>query len=54
MSKLFCVVNQTLCASTHALMLYVQMLPLLKRSTDNLVTVFGEKAASEESFDVMK
>ena len=30
------------------------MLPLIKRSTDNLVAVFGEKAASEESFEVMK
>ena len=30
------------------------MLPLIKRSTDNLVAVIGEKAASEESFEIMK
>jgi hypothetical protein len=30
------------------------MLPLLKRSTDNLVAVIGEKAAGEETVDVMK
>ena len=30
------------------------MLPLIKRSTDNLVAVIGEKAAAEESFEVTK
>ena len=30
------------------------MLPLIKRSTDNLVAVIGEKAATEESFEVIK
>jgi hypothetical protein len=30
------------------------MLPLLKRSTDNLVAVIGEKAAAEETFEIMK
>ena len=34
----------------HAL----QMLPLLKKSTDNLVAVLGEKATSGESFDALK
>ena len=34
----------------HAL----QMLPLLKESTDNLVAVLGEKAKSGESFDASK
>ena len=33
---------------------YVQMLPLIKKSTDNLVDVIGEKVASEESFEVLK
>ena len=33
---------------------FFQMLPLIKRSTDNLVAVIGEKAAAEESFDVTK
>ena len=31
-----------------------QMLPLLKRSTDNLVAVIEEKATSEETFEVFK
>ena len=31
-----------------------QMLPLLKRTTDNLVAVVGEKAASQESFEVLR
>ena len=35
-------------------LLYFQMLPLLKRSTDNLVAVIGEKAASEQTFEVFK
>ena len=30
------------------------MLPLLKKSTDNLVAVLGEKATSGESFDALK
>ena len=30
------------------------MLPLLKKSTDNLVAVLGEKVTSEESFDALK
>ena len=30
------------------------MLPLLKRTTDNLVAVVGEKAASQESFEVLR
>ena len=30
------------------------MVPLLKRSTDNLVEVIGEKATSKKSFDVTK
>jgi hypothetical protein len=30
------------------------MLPLIQRSTDNLVAVMGEKAASEKSFEVSK
>ena len=30
------------------------MLPLLKKSTDNLVEVLGEKASSGESFDALK
>ena len=33
---------------------YAQMLPLLKRSSDNLVAVISEKATSEGSFDVVK
>ena len=33
---------------------YAQMLPLLKRSSDNLVAVISEKATSEGSFDVIK
>ena len=32
----------------------LQMLPLLKKSTDNLVAVLGEKAESEETFEAMK
>ena len=35
-------------------LLILQMVPLIKKSTDNLVAVIGEKAASEESFEVMK
>ena len=30
------------------------MLPLLKRTTDNLVAVVGEKAASQESFEALR
>jgi hypothetical protein len=30
------------------------MLPLLKKSTDNLVVVLGEKVTSGESFDALK
>ena len=30
------------------------MLPLLKRTTDNLVAVVGEKAAAQESFEVLR
>lgn len=37
------------------LMVYVmQMLPLLKKSIDNLLAVVGDKATSEKSFDVLK
>ena len=32
----------------------MQMLPLLKRSTDNLVAVIEAKAAARETFDVFK
>ena len=32
----------------------LQMLPLLKKSTDNLVAVLGEKAESEETFEALK
>ena len=32
----------------------MQMLPLIQRSADNLVVAVGEKAASEESFEVLK
>lgn len=36
-------------------MAYVmQMLPLLKKSIDNLLVVVGDKATSEKSFDVLK
>ena len=31
-----------------------QMLPLLKKSTDNLVSVMGENATSGKSFDALK
>ena len=30
------------------------MLPLLKRSTDNLVAVFGEMVTSDKSFEAQK
>ena len=41
--------------SMHAYhLLIMQMLPLIQRSTDNLVAVIGEKAASKESFELMK
>ena len=30
------------------------MVPLIKRSTDNLVAVIGEKAAAEVTFEAMK
>ena len=30
------------------------MVPLIKRSADNLVTVMGEKATSEETFEAME
>ena len=33
---------------------FMQMLPLLKRSTDNLVAVIEAKAAAGETFDVFK
>ena len=33
---------------------FCQMLPLLKRSTDNLVAVIEEKATSEQTFEVFK
>ena len=33
--------------------LLFQMLPLIKRSTDNLLVVMSEKAASDKSFDVI-
>ena len=29
---------------------FVQMLPLIKKSIDNLVDIIGEKATSEKSF----
>ena len=32
----------------------MQMLPLLKKSIDNLLTVVGDRATSEKSFDVLK
>ena len=32
----------------------MQMLPLLKRSTDNLVAVIDAKAAAGETFDILK
>ena len=32
----------------------MQMLPLIQRSADNLVVALGEKATSEESFEVLK
>ena len=32
----------------------MQMLPLLKKSVDNLLVVVGDKATSEKSFDVLK
>lgn len=32
----------------------MQMLPLLKKSIDNLLAVVGDKATSEKSFDVLK
>ena len=35
-------------------MYMLQMLPLLKKSTDNLVAVMGEMVASEKSFDAVK
>ena len=36
-------------------MAYVmQMLPLLKKSIDNLLAVVGDKATSDKSFDVLK
>ena len=35
-------------------LIFLQMLPLIKKSTDNLVEVIGEKAAAEESFEVLK
>ena len=30
------------------------MLPQLKRTTDNLVAVVGEKAAAQESFEIFR
>ena len=30
------------------------MVPLIKRSADNLVTVMGEKAAAEVTFEAME
>ena len=40
----------------HKLMpgLHSQMVPLIKKCTDNLVTVIEGKAASQETFDVLK
>ena len=32
----------------------LQMLPLLKKSIDNLMAVLGEKARSEETFDALQ
>ena len=32
----------------------MQMLPLLKKSIDNLLAVVGDKATSEKSFDILK
>ena len=34
--------------------MYIQMLPLLKRSTDNLVAVLGEMVTSDKSFEAQK
>ena len=31
-----------------------QMIPLIKRSTDNLVAIIGEKAAAEVTFESME
>ena len=44
-----------MCVSIHCtLYIVLQMLPLLKKSTDNLVAVMGEMVASEKSFDALK
>ena len=32
----------------------LQMMPLLKRTTDSLVEVIGEKATADNSFDALK
>lgn len=35
-------------------LLWLQMIPLIKRSTDDLVAVIGEKAGSEETFEAVE
>ena len=35
-------------------MSFTQMIPLIKRSTDSLVTVIGEKATAEVTFEAIE
>ena len=38
----------------HLCPILTQMIPLIKRSTDNLVAVIGEKGAAEVTFESME
>ena len=50
--KLYCSSHMTHIPYRYAFT--IQMVPLIKSSTDNLVAVIGEKAASEVTFEVMQ